>query len=177
MVRVVIIAVLVCLQAFVGVPEFFYGTDGPLSPLSPEDFYGDGYWMRALTYSFFHANWWHLAINCLAAWTIFDPKRKFSWLQLVTGYAIAVLVYPLSLNPVIGFSNVLYAVLGLRTPSLRSRWWRQPVVIVFLAVTFAMLLIPRFSATTHIAAFAAGMPCASIRRGYLRLTEDARRYL
>ena len=175
MVRLAIIILLVLLKAFVGVPEFFYGPDGPLTPLSPEFF--SGYWTRALTYSFFHANWWHLAINAAATWTIFDPKRKFSWLQLVTGYAIAVLVYPLSSHAVIGFSNLLYAVLGLRTPSLRSRWWRQPVVLVFIAATLAMMLSPRLAGTTHVAAFALGVIFAGIRRSWLKLTEDARRYL
>ena len=86
------------------------------------------------------------------------------------------LVYPLSLRPVIGFSNVLYAVLGLRTPSLKSKWWRQPSVIVFLFVTIALVFVPQFSATTHIAAFALGMAGASLKRGWLKITQDARRY-
>ena len=156
MVRVVIIALLVALQYTFGIPEFLHGTDH--------------YWIRALSYSFFHANWWHLAVNGIAIWTIFDPKRRFKQYQLFTGFAIAVLVYPLSFRPVIGFSNVLYAVLGLRTPSVRSSWWRQPAVIVFLAVTVALVFVPRFSATTHIAAFLLGMLGASARRSYLNLT-------
>ena len=96
--------------------------------------------------------------------------------MLVAAFAIAVLVYPLSFRPVIGFSNVLYAVLGLRTPSLKSKWWRQPAVIVFLVVTVALVFVPRFSATTHIAAFVLGMAGASLQRGWLKLTRDARRY-
>ena len=146
--RIVIIAVLIACMAAAGAPEFLLS--GPYS-------------VRALTYHFFHASWWHLAVNCLATWTIFVPSRKCHRL-LPVAFFIAVMVYPLSLRPVIGFSNVLYAVLGLRTPSFKSKWWGQSSVIVFLAVTVAMVFIPRFSATTHIAAFVLGVLVASIRR-------------
>lgn len=159
--RIVIIVALVALQAFVGIPE--YMTDGP-------------YMLRALSYSFFHASWWHLAINAIAIWTIYPPKRKVSFLQLVISFLIAVVVYPLSIRPVIGFSNILYATLGLRTPSLSSSWWKQPAVIVFIVATLAMVFVPQLSATTHIAAFLCGMACSALRRFYLNLTKDARRY-
>lgn len=159
--RIVIIVALVALQVFVGIPEFM--TDGP-------------YMLRALSYSFFHASWWHLAINAIAIWTIFPPKRKGNLLQLVISFLIAIAVYPLSFRPVIGFSNILYATLGLRTPPLSSAWWTQPSVIVFIVATLAMVFIPQLSATTHIAAFACGMMCSALRRFYLNLTKDARRY-
>lgn len=159
--RVIIILLLVLAQSF-GIPEFML--DGP-------------YWQRMLLYSFFHANWWHLAVNCIAAWSIFVPARKCSTGMLVAAFAIAVLVYPLSFRPVIGFSNILYAVLGLRTPSLSSSWWKQWSVLLFIAVTVAMVFIPQFSATTHIASFAAGVFCASVSRSFNELTKDARRYL
>ena len=161
MVRIVLILLLVAMQIAFGAPEYLLGTEH--------------YWLRALSYSFFHANFLHLVINCLAAWSIFVPSRKCSRL-LPAAFFIAVLVYPLSFRPVIGFSNVLYAVLGLNTPSLKSKWWKQPTVIVFLVVTLAMVFIPKFSATTHIAAFALGMAGASLKRGWLKLTSDARRY-
>ena len=159
--RIVIIVALMALQVFVGIPQFV--TDGP-------------YIQRALLYSFFHASWWHLAINAIAVWTIYQPKRKVSFLQLVISFLIAVAVYPLSFRPVIGFSNILYATLGLRTPPLSSSWWKQPTVIVFIVASLAMVFIPQLSATTHIAAFICGMACAALRRFYLKLTKDARRY-
>lgn len=163
MVRLAIIILLVAFHLIFGIPEFLCGTEC--------------YWLRATTYSFFHANWFHLAVNSLAIWTVFDPKRKARPFQIAAAYMIAVLVYPLSFRPVIGFSNILYATLGLRTPSLSAPWWKQPAVIAFLAVTLAMLAVPSFSATTHIASFVLGMVVSSARRGYLKLTEDARRYL
>ena len=162
--RIVLLTALVTLQAACGVPDFFYGSAG--------------YWQRALSYSFFHANWWHLAVNALALWTIYNPQRKCKACRdFILPYIIAVLVYPLSLRPVIGFSNVLYACLGLRTPSLRRSWWRQPAVILFIVLTALMVFIPRISATTHLAAFALGVMLAALHRTYLKVTEDARRYL
>ena len=160
MVRVTVIALLVALQLALGIPDILM--DGP-------------YWSRALLYSFFHANWWHLAVNAIAAWSIFAPSRKNN--ILLVAFLIAVLVYPLSWRPVIGFSNVLYAVLGLRTPPLKSPWWKQPAVITFLVITVALVFVPRFSATTHIAAFVLGMAGAAAERKWQTLTQDARRYL
>ena len=160
--RYIILATLVLLQAIFGVPDIFIGRYP--------------YWTCSMAYSFFHANWFHLAVNGIAILSVYKnsckPCRDF-----VIPYIIAVIVYPLSFRPVIGFSNVLYATIGMRTPSLRSKWWRQQSVIVFLVITIALMFIPQFSATTHIAAFILGMGCAALRRGYLELTKDARRYL
>ena len=162
MVRVVLILLLALLQAFFGAPDFLLGAER--------------YWLRALSYSFFHGRWWHLAVNSLAIWTIYKQPCK-PCRDLVVPFIIAVAVYPISIRPVIGFSNVLYAALGLRTPSLKSRWWRQAPVIAFLAITIALVFIPRFSATTHIASFLLGMAGAAAKRFYLDLSRDARRYL
>lgn len=146
MVRYFLLALLLVLR-FVGIPGFL--ADGP-------------YWQRALLYSFFHANWWHIAVNGLAVWLTYKsckPRR-----DLLIPFIIAVAVYPLSFKPVIGFSNVLYATMGMRTPPLNHPWWRQPPVITFLIITVALALVPRFSATTHIAAFLLGMAGAAISR-------------
>lgn len=162
MARILIILTLVLLQLIFGVPEYFFGN-------------GD-YWLRAFTYSFFHANWWHLAVNSLAIWTIYKNPCK-PCRDLLFPFIIAVVVYPLSFRPILGFSNVLYAALGLRTPSLKSKWWRQTPVIIFLVVTVAMVFIPKISASTHIAAFMLGMGAAGTKRLFQDLTSDCRRYL
>ena len=163
MARLVLIIVLCALQALFGAPAW----------LQPD---GAPYIVRALSYSFFHGNWWHLAVNALAIWTIYKRPCK-PCTDLLFSFLIAVAVYPLSFRPVIGFSNILYAQLGLRTPSLSSPWWRQPPVLVFLAVTLALVFIPRFSATTHVAAFALGMGVSALRRFRQSLLRDAGRYL
>lgn len=162
MARLILIAVLAGLQLAFGAPDW----------LQPD---GAPYLVRAMSYSFFHGNWWHLAVNSIAIWTIYQRQSKYS--ELLFSFLIAVAVYPLSFKSVIGFSNILYAQLGLRTPSLSSSWWKQPSVIVFLAVTILLVFIPRFSATTHVAAFVLGMAIAGVRRFRNNLLRDARRYL
>lgn len=159
--RLLLIVTLTAVQASLGIPGFL-GGEAPL-------------WQRAASYSFFHAGWLHLSVNCVAIWTIYKTCKPCR--DLVIPFLIAMAVYPLALRPVIGFSNILYATLGIRTPSLRSRWWRQPGVTVFLAVSVLMLLVPRFSATTHIAAFLLGMGCAALSRHLKEITRDAGRYL
>ena len=163
-VRIILIILLIIMQAVFGAPEFILGTDH--------------YLYRALSYSFFHANWWHLSVNGIAIWSIYSPKRLCKPCRdLVIPFIIAVLVYPFAFKPVIGFSNILYAVLGLRTPSLSSSWWKQTNVIIFIIVTIAMVFIPQFSAITHIISFFTGVFIASVSRTFNQLTKDARRYL
>lgn len=158
--RYILVGALAAMWYVFRAPDWLAGTDVP-------------YMLRALSYSFFHASAWHLAVNGLATWTIFTPARPRKGRDLVVAYVIAVAVYGLSLRPVIGFSNILYAVLGLRTPALSSSWWRQPGVIVFLVITVLMLFIPQFSALTHIFSFLAGMAVAGLRRFIEKALKDA----
>ena len=163
-VRYILVAVLTALWLVFRAPAWLAGTDVP-------------YMLRALAYPFFHASVWHLAVNALATWSIFAPGRKRTWKDLVISYLISVLVYGLSLRPVIGFSNVLYAALGLATPPLSSPWWKRPEVLVFLALTVLMLLVPQFSALSHIFAFIAGMLVAAVRRFISKTLKDAGRFV
>ena len=161
--RIALIAVLTAVYFAFGIPDWLRDGD---------------YLLRACSYSFFHASIWHLAVNGLAIWSIFRKGDLCKACRdLAISYIIAVIVFPFSVRPVIGFSNILYAMIGLRTPPLTSKWWRTPQVIVFLIVTVALLFIPRFSATTHIAAFILGIACAYLRRFNQSLVKDARRYL
>lgn len=161
--RIVIIAVLLAARVVSGTPGWLHPGCSP-------------YWVRALSYHLFHASWWHLAVNCLAVWSVYRPGRPCKPCRdLVMPFLIASLVYPLSLRPVIGFSNILYAAIGLRTPPLSSPWWRTPQVVTFAVVTVALAAIPRISATTHIAAFILGMGCAAVGRQIKSLKDDAGR--
>lgn len=161
--RMIVILFLAGLQLAFGAPSW----------LQPD---GAPYIIRALSYPFFHANWWHLAVNALAIWTIYKRPCK-PCTDLLFSFLISVAVYPLSVQPVIGFSNILYAQLGLRTPPISSPWWRQPAVLLFLTVTLLMAFLPRISATTHIAAFILGMAVAALRRSFKSILRDAGRYL
>ncbi len=162
--RYIIIAVLAALYVTFGAPRWLAGYNTP-------------YLARAASYSFFHASVWHLAVNLIAVWSIYSPKRKGMGQELALSFLIAVAVYPLSFRPVIGFSNILYAMLGQRTPPLSSKWWGKPEVIIFIVITFALLFVPRFSAVTHIFSFLAGMLIASVRRGIDSLLKDAKQFI
>lgn len=158
--RYVLIVILVAIQIVAGCPEW----------LIEEPFLE-----RMICYSFFHASWWHLAVNCLSLWIIFDPKRRNNLASLICSYLIALVVYPIAMKPIIGISNLLYAAIGLNTPPLRSRWWRTPGVMVFLSVTVAMLFVRQVAGVTHIAAFVLAVIVSSIRRNLKRTLDDARR--
>ena len=128
-----------------------------------------------LLYPFFHANMAHLALNCLALWTAFNPKRQDRWRVLLIGAAISMIVYPLASRPVVGISNILYAVFGLRTPAIDHPWWKHPSTVTFFIVTLAMWPLPMFSVTTHIASFIIGAAIAALNRYNARLDYDAKR--
>lgn len=160
----VLIAILVAIQAVYGAPSYL---------LSREDIP-----LCALTYSLFHASWWHLAVNSLAIWSVMTRTGRCIP-RLVVAFMIAVVVYPVSLlaRPVIGFSNILFAMTGLAAPSVGSAWWRTPNAAVFAILMLLTLFIPQISAITHIASFGIGMASAACARWWKDIARDAERYL
>ena len=149
MMDVILIATCVLLYVLAGQPGWL--ADGPLA-------------LRMMSYHFFHANIAHLLVNGIAAATLFAPRHRDNIRVFAAGFVIASLVYPLSAQPCIGISNILYAVIGLRTPPFTHRWWRSASVVTFLAVTASMLFIPGVSGLTHIVSLAAGIAAANIMR-------------
>ena len=128
-----------------------------------------------LLHHFWHANVFHFAVNALAVWTVLDPRTRPAWWLLPAGFAIGSLSYCFALKPVIGFSDILFAMAGLRTPSFRNAWWKSTNAKVFIGSMFLMLLLPGFSATTHIGAFALGAGVAFFIRFSKGLDYDTRR--
>lgn len=118
----------------------------------------------ALLYPLYHANLFHLLANGFAIYTIFSPQKKDNARALIIGYIVSVIVYPLSIRPLIGVSNILYAIIGLRTPPLSSQWWHTAPVRVFLCVTVAMVFIPQVAAITHVISFTIGIVVAHLLR-------------
>lgn len=143
--------IVICSIVFIaaGQPEWL--ASGPLA-------------LRMASYHFFHAGILHLAVNSLALSTVFSSRHNDNLRCLFAGYAIATLCYPLSSAPCIGMSNMIYAVIGMRTPPFSSAWWRTAPVITFMAVTAAMLFVPGISGLTHIVSFASGIACAYFAR-------------
>ena len=122
-------------------------------------------WYLAVAHHFFHANIFHLAANCLSLWLMFrNPSSVLSWSRVVTAFVLASLSWFASSADVIGASNFIFALAGLRTPSFSHAWWRQPSVRFFLIVTTAMAVLPQVSAITHISSFVLGCAVASASR-------------
>lgn len=164
--RIVIIGILYVIFMLFRCPAWLAGTDVP-------------YIVRALMYPLFHANIFHLAVNCISIWAVwndYNPRRDVR--NFLAAFVISFLVYPLGFRPCIGFSNVLFAAVGLRArPFSCTYWWKLPTTIAFLVVMVAMCFFPQFSGTNHLAAFLFGMLFTSIDNNVLEpIRRDVRRY-
>ena len=157
-VRYIIIAVLFAFF-FVRIPDELYTGEYP----------------AMLVYPFFHANIFHLLLNCLAVWTVFDQRTKPEWWYLPIGYIISAAAYCLTDYVIIGFSCVLFAIAGIRTPSFRSAWWRTWNCWAYIGTMLLMFLLPMFAASAHLIAFAIGVGVSICVRFKRRLDYDTRR--
>ena len=129
---------------------------------------------KMFTHHFFHGNFFHLLANGFTLYLL-NPRTK-NW-QIAAAYAIASLsVLPTSCNA-IGFSNIIYATIGIQTPSFKSYWWRHPGTLIFLGVTLLMLLLPNVSAVTHIVSFAIGVLVSATLRNLKEIENDSARYI
>lgn len=130
----------------------------------------------ALTYQFFHVNIFHLIGNCLSLWYLFrrTPSRTTSRLlrELCIGLIIATISYGVATMPVVGISNMLFAIMGLRTPPFSSPWWKASSTKTFFIITLLMILVPKISAITHIAAFVIGVLVSAACRTFRNLSDD-----
>lgn len=154
--KITIIGILVTMQLLFGCPVFLHYDHGYIS----------------LVHHFFHANIFHLAVNCLSLWTLFRKDWKYSITTLVFAYLIGTASWFFTSADVVGFSNIIFALIGLRTPSLRHAWWKQPTVILFLAITALMAFLPQVSAVTHIVSFVLGCIVAGALRIINNLSRD-----
>lgn len=126
----------------------------------------------ALTYHIFHVNVFHLAANLLSIWLIFAKGRQYGWSNILIAYVIATTSWYCSSIPIAGISNMIFAMLGLRTPSLKDKWWRTTAVLTFLLVTAGMAFVPKISTGTHLMSFALGVVWASIQRFIKHIGSD-----
>lgn len=158
-IRIVIIGILLTMQLLFGCPTFLHYDSGYIS----------------LVHHFFHANIFHLAVNCLSVWSLFRKSYRYSMTPLLWAFLIASVSWFCTSDDVVGFSNILFAIIGLRSPSLSHSWWKQPSVILFLAITALMALLPQVSAITHIVSFVLGCIVAGTIRIVNSICSDFRR--
>lgn len=157
--RIVIVGILLTMQLLFGCPTFLHYDSGYIS----------------LVHHFFHANIFHLAVNCLSIWTLFRKGYIYSITPLIWAYLIASASWFCTSADVVGFSNIIFALIGIRTPSLKSRYWRDPAVIAFFAITILMALLPQVSAVTHVVSFVLGCMVAGAIRIVNSISSDFRR--
>ena len=158
-IRIVIIGILLSMQLLFGCPTFLHYDSGYIS----------------LVHHFFHANIFHLAVNCLSVWSLFRKGYRYSKIPLLWAFLIASVSWFCTSDDVVGFSNIIFAIIGLRSPSLSHSWWKQPSVILFLAITALMALLPQVSAITHIVSFVLGCIVAGTIRIVNSISSDFRR--
>lgn len=140
----------------------------------PDELYTGAY-PAMLVHPFFHANIFHLLLNCLAVWTVFDPRTRPEWWYLPVGFIVAAASYCMVEDVLVGFSTVLFAVAGFRTPSFRSAWWRSWNCWVYIGTMLLMFLLPMFAASAHLICFTIGVGVSACVRFKRRLDNDTRR--
>jgi membrane associated rhomboid family serine protease len=145
-----------------------------LWPHSTEWIVGQDIYIRMALHHFFHGNIFHLLANLLSLYFVLPYLKRW---QMGVGYGIASLSVLASATPVIGFSNLIYAFIGLRSPSFKSKWWRHSGTIAFMVITLAMVFIPNVSAVTHIICFSAGVLVSAIVRQLKQISDDCKRYI
>lgn len=139
----------------------------------PSWLHRDSWWV-AFVHHFFHASVLHLAVNCYSLYIIL-AYRNVTLPAVIASYICASLSWFCSGSDPVGASNIIFALLGMRTPALSSTWWRQPATVIFFATNIALFLFPQVSAVTHLVSFALGCVCAMCVRLYKRLSDDFRR--
>ena len=158
-IRIIIIGILLTTQLLFGCPTFLHYDCGYIS----------------LVHHFFHANIFHLAVNSLSIWTLFRKGFRYNIAPVVWAYIIGSASWFCTSDDVVGFSNIIFALIGLRSPSLSNAWWKQPSVILFLAITALMAFLPQVSAITHIVSFVLGYIVAGASRIVNNISSDFRR--
>lgn len=153
-VRKVVIGTLVMVYLLAGCPDWLHNDA----------------WPMAFMHHFFHANIFHLAVNCYSLWCLYRARHGVG--KMLIAYLCATASWFFSSADPIGASNFIFAFIGLCSPPLSHMWWRKRQTITFLSLNIIMLLLPQVSAITHIVSFALGCICACIGRRIKSLSRD-----
>ena len=121
-------------------------------------------WASRLVFHFFHGNVLHLMLNVVALLTLsFKCEPKGS--EWIASFIIASL-YPLpGSSPIVGFSAIVYAMLGIRT------LYAVKILLINLSAIGFGLLLPNIAVGIHLWSYAIGLvyglftvPISKIRR-------------
>lgn len=126
--------------------------------------------LSAVLHHFWHVNVFHLAVNSIAIWLAVSPRRRMS--EMFPAWAAASLSYAFAPGLVLGFSNILFALMGMDSAVRPRSWWKQPATITFFATMLLMAFLPMFSAVTHIVSFALGFVYGFVRKVLKKTLSD-----
>lgn len=112
-------------------------------------------WQTHLVGQLLHANLFHLLANVHVLWLL-----RFSPRELLAAYLLSIpATFVVWSGQAMGFSSVLYALMGIRLPRVRmsKAGWA-----VFIAANVATAFMPGIAFGVHCAAFALGYVCQAI---------------
>lgn len=111
--------------------------------------------LNHLCCQFFHTGVWHLAANLYVLWVLrFSPK------EMLAAYALSVPATFASASGCVGFSSVLYALMGIR--SARAKISRKAWAL-FAAANAVTAFVPSVAFGVHLAAFVSGFLYAKVK--------------
>lgn len=109
------------------------------------------------TYSFLHANVWHMAANLFVLWGV---RQR---MNVAVGYAIAVAASWLPMwadKPTVGMSGMLFAMFGIMWGKT-GRW--KEYLKAGMPVILIMMLIPNVNGLLHLYCYILGFVFSFIR--------------
>lgn len=112
-------------------------------------------WHTHLLSQWAHTGLFHTALNLYVLWSM-----RFTWKELLAAYLISIPATFASISGAVGFSSVIYALVGMKLPQTRARardW------VLFLSLNAATAFIPSIAFGVHAVAFVMGLLYARIK--------------
>ena len=122
-------------------------------------------WHQHLTYQFFHANIFHLAVNLYVMW-LCVTRFKLSQRQMLMCFIISAMVPATLPMPTIGASGIVYAMLGI----INTMVAKKLRFAMWIAVYIAISTLFNCNWSIHLCCYALGFMSNSITLLWTRLT-------